>query len=128
MDDKQIKLSEFPLADFSSIKSEIARRSNFQKAVTASMFAYYAWMFQFSLSNEITLSLVIVTWVISFLGFSFYNREKSEINRLGTMINEKIAKPMGEILSVPPNQVIPSEAREVELSQENRTHTSKHNF
>ncbi len=122
MDDKEKTLSNYLLADFNATKAEIARRSNLQRAVTASMLAFYAWVFQYSLSNEIILSLVVVIWVISFLGSTFYIRESAEINRLGLMIKEKIATPIGDILGYPPEKVIPSEAREEKSDQENWKH------
>ena len=92
MDDKEQRLLDFLLADFNAIKSEIARRSNLQKAVIASMLAFYAWLFERSLGNGLELTLVILVWIVSFLGYTFYIRETSEINRLGWTIKEKIEK------------------------------------
>ena len=117
MDDKEQRLLDFLLADFNAAKSEIARRSNLQKAVTASMLAFYAWLFQRSLSNGLELSLVVLVWVVSFLGYTFYIRENSEIKRLGWTIKENIAKPTGAILGRSPEEVIPTEAHATEPSE-----------
>ena len=48
--------------------------------------------------------------MVSFLAFTFYKREASEIERLGWTIKSKIAVPAGKILGVSPEEVIPSEA------------------
>jgi len=119
MDEKEKKLSEFLLADFNSIKSEIARRSNLQKAVIVAMLAFYAWMFQKSTTSEITLIFVVIVWVFSFLGYTFYERERSEIKRLGWIIKDKIALPMGNILGYNAEEVIPSEAHAKEPDEPN---------
>jgi hypothetical protein len=110
MDDKEHRLLDFLLADFNATKSEIARRSNLQKAVTATMLAFYAWLYQHSLGNGLVLSLVVLVWIVSFLGYSFYIREGAEIKRLGWTIKEKIGIPAGVILNRPSEEVIPSEA------------------
>lgn len=114
MDDKENKLLEFLLADFDALKSEIARRSNLQKAVVAAVLAFYAWSFQRMLSNHIELTVVLIAWVVSFLAFTFYTREGSEIERLGWTIKSKIAVPASKILGVTPEEVIPSEAHSTE--------------
>ena len=110
MDEKDKKMLDFLLADFNATKGEIARRSNLQKAVTASMLVFYAWIFQRSLSNSLELSLVVLVWIVSFLGYTFYIRESAEIKRLSWTIKDKIAKPTGEIVGRSPEEVIPSEA------------------
>lgn len=110
MDDKEQKLLDFLLADFNAIKSEIARRSNLQKAVIASMLAFYAWLFERSLCNGLEPTLIVLVWIVSFLGYTFYIRETGEINRLGWTIKEKIGKPTGAILGRSAEEVIPSEA------------------
>lgn len=115
MDDKQKKLLEFLLADFDALKSEIARRSNLQKAIVAAVLAFYAWSFQRLLSNHIIeLTVVLIAWVVSFIAFTFYIREGSEIGRLGWTIKSKIAVPVSKILGVSPEKVIPSEAHSTE--------------
>ena len=110
MDEKEQKLLDFLLADFNATKGEIARRSNLQKAVTASMLAFYAWIFQRSLSSSLELSIIVLVWVVSFLGYTFYIRESNEIKRLGWIIKDKIAKSAGEIIGRPPEDVVPSQA------------------
>lgn len=110
MDEKNQKYLEFLLADFNAIKSEIARRSNLQKVVTASMLVFYAWIFQRSIDKGLELSLIVLVWVVSFLGYSFYIRESAEINRLGWTIKNKIAKPAGKLLDRLTEEIVPSEA------------------
>jgi hypothetical protein len=110
LDDKDQKLMDFLLADFNAIKNEIARRSNLQKAVSASMIAFYAWIFQYSLKTDLTLTLIVLVWIVSFLGFTFYIREGAEIKRLSGIIKMEIAKPISAILGNSPEVVIPSEA------------------
>ena len=117
MDDKEQRLLDFLLADFNATKSEIARRSNLQKAVTASMLAFYAWLFERSLGNGLELSLVVLVWIVSFLGYTFYIRESAEIKRLGWIIKDKIGKPTGVILGRSTEEVIPSEAHATEPSE-----------
>lgn len=117
MDEKKQRFLDFLLADFNATKSEIARRSNLQKAVTASMLAFYAWLFERSLSNGLELSLVVLVWIVSLLGYTFYIRESAEIRRLGWTIKEKIAKPTGVILGRSTEEVIPSEAHATEPSE-----------
>jgi hypothetical protein len=117
MNDKEQRLLDFLLADFNAIKSEIARRSNLQKAVIAAMLAFYTWLFQRSLGNGLELSLVVLVWVVSFFGYTFYLRESAEIKRLGWTIKEKIGKPTGVILSRSTEEVIPSEAGATELPE-----------
>lgn len=114
MNDKENKLLEFLLADFDALKSEIARRSNLQKAVVAAVLAFYAWSFQRMLSNHIELTVILIAWVVSVLAFTFYKREGSEIGRLGWTIKSMIAVPAGKILGVSPEEVIPSEAHSAE--------------
>jgi hypothetical protein len=114
MDEKDKKFLEFLLADFSSMKSEIARRSNLQKAVVAAALAFYAWSFQRALSGNVELLVVILAWVVSFLTYTFYAREGGEIRRLGWTIKSKIAVPVGKRLDVRPEEVIPSEAHSSE--------------
>ena len=114
MDDKETKLLDFLLADFDALKSEIARRSNLQKAVVAAVLAFYAWSFQRMLNNHIELTVILISWLVSFLAFTFYIREGSEIGRLGWTIKNKIADPASKILGVRPEEVIPSEAHSTE--------------
>ncbi len=110
MTEEEKKLSEFLLADFNSIKAEIVRRSNVHKAITAAMLVFYAWIFQYAHTEGVTITTLVLVWVVSFLGFTFYERENAEIKRLGWIIKDKIAKPMGEILGCAPEEVIPSES------------------
>ncbi|MEW8469473.1 MAG: hypothetical protein AB2637_13150 [Candidatus Thiodiazotropha sp.] len=117
MDDKEQRLLDFLLADFNSAKNEISRRSNLQKAVIASMLVFYAWLFQLSFSNGLELPMVVLVWIVSFLGYTFYIRESSEIKRLGWTIKEKIAKPTGAILGHMPEEVIPTEAHATKPSE-----------
>lgn len=110
MEPEKQKYLDFLLADFNSIKTEIARRSNLQKAVIASMLAFYAWTFQYLLNNESELLIIIIAWIVSFLGYTFYIRESAEIQRLGWTIKDKIAKPAAEILGKSSGDVIPSQS------------------
>ena len=114
MDDKENKLIEFLLADFDALKSEIARRSNLQKAVVAAVLAFYAWSFQATLNDRTELVVVVIAWLVSLLALAFYMREASEINRLGWTIKGKIAVPVSQLLNVSPEEVIPSEAYSTE--------------
>ena len=110
MDEKTQNYLNFLLADFNATKGEIARRSNLQKAVTASMLVFYAWIFQRSLNSCLEFSLVVIVWIVAILGCTFYIRESAEIKRLGWTIKDKIARPVGEIIDKSPEDTIPSEA------------------
>jgi hypothetical protein len=110
MDEKNKKLLDFLLADFNATKSEISRRSNLQKWILAVLFTFYAWMFQYSLKNNMNLSLVISSWTVALLVFRFYRRENSEIKRLGNIIEKEIGKSVSEKLDCKKKDVFPSQS------------------
>lgn len=109
MEEKEKKYLEFLLADFSAVKAEIARRSNLQKAVIVAMFAFYAWVFQRLLESGLEIRIVVVSWVVAFLGYTYSLRESAEINRLAWLIKNNISAPAGKLLGREPEEVIPSE-------------------
>ena len=111
MDEREKKYCDFLLADFNAIKSEIPRRSNLQRAVVAAMLAFYAWLYQHTNSNNpLQISIIVITWLVSFLGYTFIIRERAEIRRLGWNIKNKIAGPASKILGQPPEEIIPSQS------------------
>ncbi len=114
MDEKEQKLLEFLLADFKSIKNEIARRSNLQKAAIAALLAFYAWEFNSFTTNGSSVEILFFSWGAALLAGTYVYREGHEISKLGWKIKNKISKPVGEIIGFNENSIIPSEAHALE--------------
>ena len=109
MEDDKEKLMNFLLADYQSIKSEIARRSNLQKAIHAALVAFYLWMLNNYFSENNKLHLVVIMWAVVLLTYLYYQKEHLEIQRLGSIIRSKIAETASGILSVEPKILLPTE-------------------
>ncbi len=109
MEDNKEKLMGFLLADYQSIKNEIARRSNLQKAIHAALVAFYLWMLNNYFSENNKLNLIVVMWAVVILAYLFYQKEHFEIQRLGSIIRNKIAETASGILGVDPKSILPSE-------------------
>ncbi len=109
MEDNKEKLVGFLLADYQSIKSEIARRSNLQKTTHVALVAFYLWMLNNYFSENNKLYLIVVMWAVVLLAYFFYQKEHLEIQRLGSIIRNKIAETASGILSVDPKIILPSE-------------------
>jgi hypothetical protein len=113
MEAKEQKLLEFLLADFNAIKSEIARRSNLQKAAVAALFALYAWVFN---KTSVNIEAVILSWVAAILAGMYVYRESREISRLGWVIKHNVAGQASKIIGVDEKSIFPSEAHASEPS------------
>lgn len=97
------------VADFQAIKSEIARRSNAQKAALAAVVAFYAWLLNQLVSTDLGLWHICAVWIVVILGYVFYKREGLEIGRLGAIARRGIAEIAAKHLNIPAENIIPSE-------------------
>ena len=91
MEDERKKYLDCLLADFSSIKEEIRRRSTLQRFVLVGFLTVLALTFKEMASNTLTSSWITGLWLSSFLALLFYFREDLEIGRLGFVIQFRIA-------------------------------------
>jgi hypothetical protein len=114
MKEEEKILLEFLLADFNAMKSEIARRSNLQKAAIAALLALYAWIFNTILNNGNSVEIIVISWGSAILVGTHVYRERREIKRLGWIIKNNVAKQAGEIIGVDENLITPSEAHALE--------------
>ena len=108
-EEKEKKLLEFLLADFNAMKSEIARRSNLQKAAVAALLALYAWVFN-ALNDGNSVELIVISWGAAILVGTHVYRERMEIRRLGGIIKNNVARKAGKIIGTDGNSITPSEA------------------
>ena len=99
------------LADFTSLKAEIARRSNLQRVALAAYIAVYAWLFPQLTSNRVTSISITGLWIAGTMALLFYAREGLEIRRLGGLIRERVAPQAARIVSASPQALIPSEVQ-----------------
>ncbi len=106
---RQQKHLDYLVADFTAIKAEIARRSTLQRFALAGYLAVLAVVVQQIMLPTLSAAWIIVLWAASALGFQFYAREQLEIARLATVIRTRIAPLAGQIIGVPPEQLLPSE-------------------
>ena len=100
---------DFLRADFTSLKAEIARRSNLQRIAFAVFIAVVAYIGKQVESNQVTAPLLLGLWFASALTLQFYAREDLEIRRLGHIINERIAPIVEKILTLQRRDVLQSE-------------------
>lgn len=107
--DQQQQYLEYLRADIESIKAEIARRSNLQRVVLATYIAVIAVVGKGVASHELAAPLLVGLWVNGALAVQFYTREGLEIDRLGSIIQERIAPIASNILRVQPRDLFPSE-------------------
>lgn len=110
MEDHEAKQLDYLLADYQAVKNEIARRSNLQRAILAALMAFYLWMLNNFSSASNQLALIVAMWGVIAIAFIFYQKEHFEIQRLGDLINIKIAGVASGILGVEPKHLLPSEA------------------
>ncbi len=101
--DKDSLFIQCILADFNSVKSEIARRSGLQRVALVLLLTAYGFLFKFNLDsydNEPLLGLVfaLLAWLASYLTYIFYEREHIEIMRLGGIIRDTMAPKVKELL------------------------------
>ncbi len=101
--------TKFLLADFSSLKVEIARRSTLQRFVLVGFGAVLAVAFRQSVWGEVSLHWIAGLWISSALFLQFYMREHLEIQRLGTIIREEIATAAGDAAEVEQKNIFHSE-------------------
>lgn len=106
------------LADFTSIKGEIARRSTLQRFVLVGFATVLILIFQQSTSYPLTSDWIMGLWVSSALFLQFYMREHIEIRRLGTIIKREIARDAGPILSRSPKSLFHSETLLVDQEEQ----------
>lgn len=106
------------LADFTSIKGEIARRSTLQRFVLVGFATVLILIFQQSTSYTLTSDWIMGLWVSSALFLQFYMREHIEIRRLGTIIKREIARDAGLILARSPMSLFHSETLLVDQEEQ----------
>jgi len=98
----------FLLADFEKSKDEIARRSGLQERALAMYFAVVAYaVLQVGPGDVVAAT---ATWVAAWLALAYYVREHLEIARLGSLVRDRIAEPVAQILGAQAADVVPSEA------------------
>lgn len=107
--DHQQQYLEYLRADIALTKAEIARRSNLQRVVIATYIAVIAVVGKGAASGELAAPLLVGLWVSGALAIQFYTREALEIDRLGSIIQERIAPIASKILLVQPKDLFPSE-------------------
>jgi hypothetical protein len=110
LNDKQKMQLNYLLADFVSVKGEISRRSTLQWFILAGYFSALALVFQQIAASKLSGLWVTATWAVSALAYQFYAREYLEIARLSRLIGDHIAPVVSNILSVPREEVLPSES------------------
>jgi uncharacterized membrane protein YciS (DUF1049 family) len=96
----QQKHLDFLIADFSVTKAEIARRSNLQRIALAAYIALVGLVFKQAATSDLSLLWICGLWIGGVLAQSFHQRERFEINRLGRVIKERIAKVSCDILEI----------------------------
>lgn len=107
--DHQQEYLEYLRADISTMKAEIARRSNLQRFVLATYLAVIAVVGNEAASHALTAPLLVGLWVSGTLAFQFYTREGLEIVRLGFIVRERIVPIASNILRVHTRDVVHSE-------------------
>ena len=112
MEDERKKHLDYLLADFASIKEEIRRRAILQRFVLLSFAAVLAFTFREAASNSLSASWVTGLWISSFLALLFYSREGLEIERLGTVIQYRVALPAAQAMNVARTNVFHSETNQ----------------
>ena len=112
MEDERKKYLDCLLADFSSIKEEIRRRSTLQRFVLVGFLTVLALTFREMASNTLTSSWITGLWLSSFLALLFYSREGLEIGRLGIIIKEPIAISAARELRVGWTEIFHSETNQ----------------
>ena len=101
---------DFLLADFGALKAEMARRSGLQRVAVALYLGLVAAVAA-SLPEGKNLSLSAAgLWIGGLVALLFWYREHLEITRLGRLIRDRIGEKAGEILNVPKEDIVPSEA------------------
>lgn len=109
MEEERKKYIDCLLADFSSIKEEIRRRSTLQRFVLVGFLTVLALTFKEIASNTLTSYWVTGLWLGSFLALLFYFREHLEIGRLGRVIRCHISLKTARELRVERTDVFHSE-------------------
>jgi hypothetical protein len=112
------------LADFDSVKGEIARRSELQRVAILMLLTAYGFLFKFyldSYDNKPLLGLVFVALasLASYLTKNFYKREHVEIMRLGRIIECQMAPEVKKLLGkeVFFSETVPNHSSETRLLQ-----------
>jgi surface polysaccharide O-acyltransferase-like enzyme len=109
------KQFDFLLADFNSLKAEIARRSTLQRIVLFGYVGVWSMIAREAPNAEASALLVplhwlVTIWVTGILALLFYVHEAEAITYLGHRI-VTIAQIAGKILEVAPQDLIPSEVK-----------------
>ncbi len=86
--------------DFSSIKSEIGRRSNLQRYILGVYVGLLAFSVKLLFDNKLSFELLIIVFGTSILAQIYHYRERLEINRLGRIISDKIAPALQGVLGL----------------------------
>jgi hypothetical protein len=90
MDEKQGQLSCL-LTDFTSLKSEIARRSDLQRVAVLAYVGIVALLFREQATSAASVAWVPAAWVSCLLAALYYVREQLEIERLAGIIRQGVA-------------------------------------
>lgn len=109
MTEEQKIQHEYLLADFESIKAEIARRSSAQKTALAAVVGFYAWLLNQLVLTNLNPWHITAVWTVVILAYVFYKREGLEISRLGAIVRNNIAEVVSRNLNIPAENIIPSE-------------------
>ena len=112
MEDERKLYLDCLLADFSSLKEEIRRRSTLQRFVLVGFLIVLALTFKEATSGALTSSWIAGLWLSSFLALLFYFREDLEIGRLGIIIKECIAVSAARELRVGWTEIFHSETNQ----------------
>jgi len=113
LNEREKKQLEYLLADFTAVKSEIARRSTLQWFILGGYFSALAFAFQRVITPNSAGLWLTATWVVAALAYQFYAREYLEIMRLSRdVIRVQIAMRAGHLLNLEREDLLPSETSE----------------
>lgn len=103
------KYIECLIADFNSIKNEIAGRSNLQRISIVGYITIIVFIGREILINSSSILIIFGMWFLSGIVFFYYIREHYEICRLGSIIKERIVPILSSILEVERENIFQSE-------------------
>lgn len=119
LDESKKTQLRFLLADFQATKSEIARRSNLQKAVLTAVVVFDSWIIKELIDCNLKLLHVIGIFLVTIVGAAYCRRESLEIERLGgVIIKQRIADEVAKLIDIESKYLIPSEThKELETTR-----------
>ncbi len=121
LSDTQKRQLDCLLADFGSVKAEIARRSNLQRVVLAAYVTFLVLVARHMLAGLQWSIPVAGLWVGGSVALLFHEREHLEICRLGGLIRTHVAATASQILGVEATALFPSETALVSQLADCRT-------